>query len=271
MAAAVFRSKGTTYTCLRVTETPKAVHFITMASLQLEKTDPRTFYLEWEEFTNYPVRRAAEVYLGAGEYREIAPQVREHLERIVADPATDYDPARINQPKETDMNAPAKQPATSKTGTNKASAAPAKTKVAGSTTPAKTAAPAKQAVPAKTTPAKTVPAKTAPAKTAAKKAPNGMDTVLKQATAKTAPAKQAAPTKAAPVARTAPNSDQKLKVAEPDKPRRGTTGEFVEEALKLKTFTRQQLHDAMVKKGYESKPARIKIADCVYFKVFVEA
>lgn len=270
MSAAVFRTKGQSYTCIRITDGQKQVHFIPMSSLQIEKLDTREFYTNWEEFPSYPVRRAAELYLGAGQYREIAPQAREHLERIVANPATEYDPAHIfpNPSKEPIMNAPAKQPATSKTG--KASTAPAKTKVAGTTKPAATS-------------------KTKPA--------NGMDTVVKQATAaaankkvapgkqaapaktaapaksaaKTAPGKQAAPAKAAPVARTAPNADQKLKVAEPDKPRRGVTQEFVNEAVKLKTFTRQQLHDAMVKKGHDSKAARIKIADCVYFKVFVEA
>lgn len=252
MTAAVFRAKGSSHTCIRVSEGSKFVHFVPMESLKLERMEAREFYNEWEEFTTYPVRRAAQLYLGATQYREMDDKAREHLESIVADPATVFDARIFPQPKEeTIMNAPAKQPATSKLA-SKASAAPAKTKVAGK---ADTKAPAKKAAP--------------------KAAPNGIDTVTKQAgkapAKQAAPAKTAAPAKAAPVPRTSPNADQKLTVAEPDKARRGVTQEFVNEAIKLKTFTRQQLLDKMVAKGHDTKAARIKIADCVYFKVFVEA
>lgn len=259
MTAAVVRMRGSSHTAIRVSVGPKFTTFIPMETLALTKLDNREFHNDWEEYTVYPVRRAAQLYL-KDQFREIPQQARECLEKIVADPATVFDETRINQPsKEETMatkTAPAKTPATSKVA-----AAPAK--------PAAKAAPAKPAAKAAAAPAK------APAKPAAKAAPakapakaNGISTVVAQA-GKKAPAKNAAPAAKVPPVR--PANDEKLKVDEPEKARRGTTAEFVAEAVKLKTFTRQQLHDVMVKKGHESKAARIKIADCVYFKVFVAA
>lgn len=275
---AVFRLKGQSYTCILVTEGAKFVYFVPMSSLQLEKAESREFYTEWEEYKLYPARRAAQLYLSATQYREMSPKAREHLEAIVADPATAFDPARIlpQSKEETDMNAPTKQPATSKS--TKASAAPAKTNAASPTAPAKKAAASKVAPNGMDTVVKQTAAatKTAPTKQAAvKTAPTKQATPAAKTPAAKTPAKgdkQAAPAaKTAPVARAAPNADQKLKVAEPDKPRRGVTQDFVNEAVKLKTFTRQQLLDKMVAKGHDAKAARIKIADCVYFEVFAAA
>ena len=260
---AVYRTIGSSHTAIVIADNGKTVQFIPMSTLLVSKQDAREFHHEWEPMPLYPVQRAAVLYLGATQYREMSPKAREHLEAIAGNQKLAFDEARIiPQPanKESSMatakTAPAKQPATSKL----ASSAPAKTKVAG-----KTDQPVKAA-------AKAAPAKTAAAPVAAKKGAvkNGMDTVVSQAAKKgAAPAKQPAPAaKGAAVPRVSPNADQKLRVAEADKPRRGVTQEFVNEALKLKTFTRQQLLDVMVKKGHEEKPARIKIADCVYFEVF---
>ena len=260
MTAAVVRLRGSSHTAIRVSVGPKFTTFIPMETLAVTKLDNREFHDDWEEYSVYPVRRAAELYL-KDQHREIPQQARECLEKIVADPATVFDEARINQPtqKEATMatkTAPVKTPATSKSA---AAAAPTKPLKGAATAPAKTAAPAKPA------------AKAAPVKPAAKAAPakaNGINTVVAQA-GKKAPAKTAAPAAKVPPVR--PANDEKLKVDEPEKARRGTTAEYVAEALKLKSFTRQQLHDVMVKKGHESKAARIKIANCVYFKVFVAA
>ncbi len=84
--------------------------------------------------------------------------------------------------------------------------------------------------------------------------------------------------KAEPVAAATPTpargrvDERSFTVAEPDKAHRGATAEFVAEALKLSkrkgSFTRAALLEAMVANGADPAAARIKIADCVYFKVF---
>lgn len=251
---AVCRQRGSSHTCIRLSIGTKFTTFIPMDGLTVSKLDNKSFHLEWEDMPEYPVRRAAELYLGTCSYREMDAAAKGQLQRIMADPASAFDPNfSLNAPKEDTM----------------ATAAASKNPAAKKTAPPP-AAKAAAAAPAKTAPAKkaaangAVPAKTAPAKK------NGMDTVVAQSAK--APAKTAAPTKktGAPVATRAPN-DEKLKVAAPDAPRRGVTAEFVAEAAKLKTFTRQQLLDVMTKKGHEVKAARIKIADCVYWQIFVAA
>lgn len=147
-APVVCRKIGQSYTCIRVSEGAKFVHFIPMETLRLEKLDGREFYQVWEEFKEYPVRRAAELYLGAGDYREIGDKEREHLAAIVANPATIYDLAPPTV-KEDHIMATAKT-APAKTAPAKA---PAKTKAAsgidtvvnGAKPPKAAAAPAKQA------------------------------------------------------------------------------------------------------------------------------
>ena len=79
---AVYRRHGQSYTCITTKEDAKYVHFIPMATLQLERAERRDFYAEWGEYPEYPVRRAAELYLGSGEYREIGPKELAHLEAI---------------------------------------------------------------------------------------------------------------------------------------------------------------------------------------------
>lgn len=79
---AVYRRHGQSYTCITTKEDAKYVHFIPMATLQLERAERRDFYAEWGEYPEYPVRRAAELYIGSGEYREIGPKELAHLEAI---------------------------------------------------------------------------------------------------------------------------------------------------------------------------------------------
>ena len=79
---AVYRRRGQSYSCITTKEDAKFVHFISMETLKLEKAERRDFHAEWEEYSDYPVRRAAELYLGAGEFREIGPKELAHLEAI---------------------------------------------------------------------------------------------------------------------------------------------------------------------------------------------
>lgn len=258
-APVVCRRRGQSYTCIRVAVERKFTYYIPLDSLELKKADNREFHDEWEEFTEYPVRRAAELYLGATQYREMSPKAQEHLERIVADPATSYDPARITplkeEPQMTDIKktAPAKQPATSKVAAAKQ---PATSKVA----PAKQAE-AKPLAPAKKAPAKAVSpmdfmvneAKKAGAKSAAAAEAKSAKAAAK-APAK-APAKQAAPVKAEPKAKggaARKPDDRKYTVGDDSHVKRGDSRLFVDSAKKLKKFTRAELVSAVVlQHGFE--------------------
>jgi hypothetical protein len=132
---AVYRRRGQSYSCITTKEDAKFVHFIPMETLKLEKAERREFHEGWEEFSDYPVRRAAELYLGAGEFREIGPKELAHLEAIRdGSPSYNLDEPQP-KPKEPQMATVAKkQPAASKTaaaekpvkGAGKAAAAPAK-------------------------------------------------------------------------------------------------------------------------------------------------
>lgn len=280
----VCRRIGQSYTCIRLSIGETHTHFITLADLAVKKLPNREFHDQWSEYTDYPVQRAAAMYLGTP-HREIEPQARRHLEAIVRNsaPVDDNDgtqPTKENAMATAKKTAPAtKTAAPAKTAPAAKAAPAAKTPAAkaapAAKTPAAKAAPAKTAAPAaKSAPAKTAaPAKTPAAKTpAGKAAPNGIATVVSGAKP---PAKQAAAAAKPAVAR-APN-DEKLKVAEPDTARRGVTAEFQEEAIALgkaskgQGFTRQQLIDKMVSKGHDAAAARIKVADMVYFKILVAA
>ena len=131
----VYRRRGQSYSCITTKEDAKFVYFIPMETLKLEKAERREFHEGWEEFSDYPVRRAAELYLGAGEFREIGPKELAHLEAIRdGSPSYNLDEPQP-KPKEPQMATVAKkQPAASKTaaaekpvkGAGKAAAAPAK-------------------------------------------------------------------------------------------------------------------------------------------------
>ena len=258
-APVVCRRRGQSYTCIRVAVGRKFTYYIPMDSLGLKKADNREFHDEWEEFPEYPVRRAAELYLGATQYREMSPKAQEHLERIVADPATPYDPARIiplkEEPQMTDVKktAPAKQPATSKVAAAKQ---PATSKVAA----------AKQAEAKPLAPAKKAPAKAARSmyfmvnevmKAGAKRAAAAGAKPAKAAAK--APAKQAAPAKAEPKAKggTARKpDDRKYTVGDDSSIKRGISRDFVDTAKRLKKFTRADLVEAFKDKADEEHIVR---------------
>jgi len=280
-APVVCRRRGQSYTCIRVAVGRKFTYYIPMDSLGLKKADNREFHDEWEEFPEYPVRRAAELYLGATQYREMSPKAQEHLERIVADPATPYDPARIiplkEEPQMTDVKktAPAKQPATSKVAaakqpaTSKVAAAkqPATSKVAAAKQPATSkVAAAKQAEAKPLAPAKKAPAKAARSmyfmvnevmKAGAKRAAAAGAKPAKAAAK--APAKQAAPAKAEPKAKggTARKpDDRKYTVGDDSSIKRGISRDFVDTAKRLKKFTRADLVEAFKDKADEEHTVR---------------
>lgn len=214
-------------TCIVLSRTPSGVSYITLAALSLEKTTIKAFDAEWTEYPEYPVRRAAELYLGAAQYRKIPAQVSELLRGIVEDPSTLYPTFESSIRKyimaKTTKAAPAK---TTKT----AAAAPAKNPFAALAA----AAQLKPATPAKAAPAKAAKPAAAPAKGT-----------------KATPAKAAAPAKAAKAAAAPAASDKpartrvadntKYKLANTDSVKRGFLLEYVEVARGLKTFTREAL------------------------------
>lgn len=85
--------------CICVAVERKYTYFIPM-----EAAEVRTRALAHEEFARtfepveeYPVRRAAEIFLAAPD-KEVAPEAREHLEAILADPAYVYDRSLYSVP-----------------------------------------------------------------------------------------------------------------------------------------------------------------------------
>jgi len=256
----VCREVGTSYTCIRTSVSATHTTYVTMADLRVDRLSNKEFAQHWKPYEVYPVGRAAQVYLGAGQYREIDPQVKKLLEQILSNPATPVEldpvvfPSSTSHQKETVMSE-AQTAAASETKTSKVKNAPAAKKAAKS-------APGKQAVAAKKPAKKAAPAPAA--KKAAKSAPGKQAVAAVAQTLTKGSAKQ---TEAAKKPLGRPVSNEKLKVLDPEAPRRGATADFVTAAVKLKTFTRQELADAMIKAGYEEKAARIKVADMVYFEV----
>lgn len=239
---AVYRDS--THTAIVIDRTDVAVHFIPLATLRIEKLSAKAFDKEWTAYPEYPVRRAAEVYLGAGQYRAIPAQTCEHLNGIVANPATAYPTFESTQGNSKMATSPKASPA-ARNGINSvvdSSKKPAATPLKGKPTPV-----AAKAVPAKAAPAKAVPAKAAPV--AAKAAPAAAKGKPAPAPAP-APAKVAtkSPVKAAPAAtdsakpgRTRLPSDVAFKVVDTSRVKRGFLMEFVEKAQQLKKFTRDQI------------------------------
>ena len=231
---AVYRDQS--HSAIVIDRSATHVSFIPLATLKVEKVALRAFDAEWVAYPEYPVRRAAEVFLGAGAYRTIPAQVREHLSRIVADPATVYPTFESTQGK---LKMASKAPA-ARNGINSvvdsSSKKPAKATAAA--TPVAAKPPVKAATPAKATP---VAAKAVPAKAPVKAAP---------VAAKAAPAKAvkaAAPAKAAEAAkpgRTRLPDNVKYKVADTSRVKRGFLAEFVAKAQSLKVFTRAQIEAA---------------------------
>ncbi len=150
---AAFRD-ASRHSCIRVRDNGSRVSYVPMDALEtvVKSLPAKEFYQDYEPIPDYPVKRAAEIYLFSETSKEFSSEAKQHLERIVGDPAYAYDAAKfssqpvLTKPKEPEtMSTPETAGATATT-----SAAPAKT-------------------PAKKAPAK-APAKKAPAKTPAKKA-----------------------------------------------------------------------------------------------------
>lgn len=263
-APAVYRDSS--HSAILVDRTDTHAFFIPLATLKVEKVAVRAFDAEWVAYPEYPVRRAAEVYLGAGQYRTIPAQAREHLSKIVADPATAYPTFESTQGKsKMASKAPApRNGINSVVDSSSASASkkPAKATAAPVAAPAKSplkAAPVKAAAtpakaPLKATPA---PAKTVPAKAAAP--------------AKTA-VKAAAPVKAEPAAkpgRTRLPDNVKYKVVDTARVKRGFLAEFVTKAQGLKVFTRAQVEAAFADR--DAKDTNTYFPYCVGKGIFGEA
>lgn len=232
------------------------VTFIPLSSLAVEKAALKAFDAVYVQYPDYPVRRAAEVYLRAGDYRPIPPQTREHLKRIVADPATAYTTFETTQPTEEGKTkmASTKPTATAKTA---AAARNGMSSVTEAVTKAPKGKPAAKAAPA--TPAealkaavkgKPAPAKTAPAAKAAPE-PKGKP-AAKAAAPVAAKGKPAAAAEGAkPRNRIA--EDVKYKVIDTSRVKRGFLAEFVAKAQSLKVFTREKLEAEFATRGGDTR------------------
>lgn len=89
---AVFRDEHR-HTCIRVHVGSKYVEFIPMHATEVavHKLDEKSFVHEYELMPDYPVKRAAELYLFTENFKTFSAKASEHLKRIVADPAYNYD------------------------------------------------------------------------------------------------------------------------------------------------------------------------------------
>lgn len=206
------------HTCIVVKRTDTHTSFVPMASLEVTKVANGVFDSDWHYNAQYPVRRAAQVYIGAGEYRPIPDKTRELLSEIAADPATSYPPF-ANQPEGTEKMATATKKASEK----------------------KAAAPAKNGVETVVKGAKAVAAKKAPwDKNGAKAEPAPAPAKKTAAPAKTVAAKAPAAAK-----KPAVSGDVAHKVADDSKVKRGFLRDYVDAAKDMqkagKSFNRDQL------------------------------
>lgn len=224
--------------CISVGIERKFTYYIPMeaAEVKVHQMEHREFGLEFELITNYPVRRAAEIFLAAPD-KEVSPKAKEHLEAILADPSYVYDTAQYSVPnvlKEKEMAsknaaAVAAEIAAKPAPKNKKEALAQAAEISGKPVGAVKSNPKGPAAP-----------KAAAAEPAAKKA---------------APAKKAAKEEApAPRGRApAVAPDARLKIGNADSVKRGYMLEFVnaakalEKASRGKGFTSEQMVDAGLK------------------------
>lgn len=218
--------------CISVGIERKYTYYIPMeaAEVKVHQMEHREFGLEFELITNYPVRRAAEIFLAAPD-KEVSPKAKEHLEAILADPAYVYDTAQFSVPHVL------------------------KEKIMAS----KNAAAVAAEIAAKPAPKNKKEALAAAAEIAAKPVgavksnPKGpkAQAAAEPAAKKTAPAKKAAKEEAAPRGRApAVAPDARLKIGNADSVSRGYMLEFVNAAKALekqsrgKGFTSEQMVEA---------------------------
>lgn len=134
------------HTCIAVHLDDKFAFFIPMDPLEVSvvRKPIREFNALYTPYTEYPVKRAAEIYLNAPS-KVVAEEAREHLTRIISDPAFEYDSSLFNRPpikarKEEDTMATAKKAAAPAKKSEKAAAAEGKpTKASAKAAPAKAA------------------------------------------------------------------------------------------------------------------------------------
>jgi hypothetical protein len=89
-----------THTCICVAIERKYTYYIPMEPhvVRVAKATHEEFRADYDRlYTEYPVRRAAEIYLAAPD-KEVTPEARQHLEAILADPAYEYDRSAYSTP-----------------------------------------------------------------------------------------------------------------------------------------------------------------------------
>ncbi len=226
---AVFRDGS--HSAIRVGVERKYTYYIPMEAsvVRVTSMEHREFAEAYKPYTNYPVRRAAEIFLAAPD-KEVSPKAREHLEAILADPSYAYDGSQFSQlqllqPKEKPMPAKksaaavaesvANKPQAKGRGASKAEKAAAvdeavKTEAAAGPRIGK--APKQQAEQAQPAAKKTAPAKKAKAEDAEASKPKGRAPALPEGT--------------------------RLKVGNTESVKRGFMLEFVEAAKKLEKESR---------------------------------
>jgi hypothetical protein len=259
---AVYRDN--THTAIVIDRTDTHFLYVPLASLKIEKISHKDFASEWVAYPEYPVRRAAEVYLRAGDYRQIPAQTREHLNRIVADPATEYQVFESSSTIIKGTATMAKSPATRNGMSSVKEALAPKGKPVKATAPAVDAKP--KGKPA-TTPAEALKKGTPVVKTdgkpvtaATKGKPAPASPVGKPAPAapvgKPAPAVKVKPAAAAAGDKPARNripDDVKYKVVDTSRVKRGFLAEFVAKAQTLKVFTREKLEAEFSERGGDTR------------------
>lgn len=85
--------------CICVAVERKYTYFVPMAAaeVKVQQLLHEEFRELYETLPEYPVRRAAEIFLAAPD-KEVSPEAREHLEAILADPAYVYDRSLYKEP-----------------------------------------------------------------------------------------------------------------------------------------------------------------------------
>ena len=87
------------HTCIHVAAERIYSYYIPMeaSEVAVRRLENKEFEYTYTVIPDYPVRRAAEIYLAAPD-KEVHPKARSHLEAILADPAYAYDPAQYSTP-----------------------------------------------------------------------------------------------------------------------------------------------------------------------------
>lgn len=126
------------HTAIRVGEGHKWTYFIPMQAgeLSIQRLTNREFAHTYKQLTDYPLQRAADKFLNRGELQSVAPQAREHLERILRGEGA-AQPSSSNEDEETmTQENQGAEAAPAKKAAKKAPPAPAKKGAAKKEAPA---------------------------------------------------------------------------------------------------------------------------------------